>query len=137
MAGRSFLDTNILVYAVDDADVGKRDAARELIAAPEERLVVSTQVLSEFYVVTTRKLASPLSEQDAARAVEALSKLTTVVMDPALVLAGIAISREARLSLWDGLILAAASAGGCDRVLTEDLADGASIRSVRVENPFR
>lgn len=137
MPGRSFLDTNILVYAVDDADVGKRDAARELIAAPEERLVVSTQVLSEFYVVTTRKLASPLSEQDAARAVEALSKLTTVVMDPALVLAGIAISREARLSLWDGLILAAASAGGCDRVLTEDLADGASIRSVRVENPFR
>ncbi len=137
MAGRSFLDTNILAYAVDDADVGKRDVARELIAAPEERLVVSTQVLSEFYVVTTRKLASPLSEQDAARAVEALSKLPTVVMDQALVRSGIGISREARLSLWDGLILAAASAGGCDRVLTEDLADGASIRSVRVENPFR
>jgi predicted nucleic acid-binding protein len=49
---------------------------------------------------------------------------------------GIAISREAGLSYWDGLIVAAARVGGCTRLQTEDLTSGAAIGGVRVENPF-
>jgi predicted nucleic acid-binding protein len=47
------------------------------------------------------------------------------------------VSVEARISYWDGLIVAAARRGGCETLLTEDLSDGAIIAGVRVENPFR
>lgn len=137
MPARAFVDTNVLVYAVDDADPVKRDRAREVLGDSAAQLVLSAQVLSEFYVVVTRKLEAPLSEQDAAEAVRDLARLPVVVADAELVMAAVALSRQAQLSFWDAQIVAAASVAGCDRVLTEDLSDGAELSSVRIENPFR
>ena len=57
MPGRAFIDTNILVYSVDDADLVKQRLARTLLAQTPE-LVLSAQVLGEFYVAVTRKLAT-------------------------------------------------------------------------------
>lgn len=56
--GKTFLDSNVLVYSVDHAPAerAKHDRAVEVLAERPESLVVSTQVLQEFYVVTTRKL---------------------------------------------------------------------------------
>ncbi len=136
MPGRAFVDTNVLVYAVDDADPRKRDAARDVLGRPDAELMISAQVLSEFYVVVTRRLATPMSERDAAAAVDELARIPTVVTDAELVRDGIALAREARLSFWDGLIVAAARASGCECVITEDLAAGATIGGVRVESPF-
>lgn len=138
MSARAFLDTNVLVYAMDHAEPEKQGIARRLLAAAEPgELVISTQVLGEFYVVVTRKLDRPLPAADAAEAVDQLAKLPTVATDAELVKSGIAVSRRAQLSFWDGLIIAAATLGGCDRVLTEDLSHGSLLESVRVENPFR
>ena len=138
MSGRAFLDTNVLVYAVDDADPHKRDRARQLLAeADPGDLVLSTQVLCEFYVVVTRKLDCPLPDGVAAEAVADLSQLPLIVAtDAELVRAGIATCQRWQLSFWDGLIVAAATAAGCDLVLSEDLSDGARLGSVRIENPF-
>ncbi len=133
---RSFLDTNVLVYAVDESEPAKRDRARELLAAPDVPLILSAQVIGEFYVVATRKLAIPLDEADVAAAVAELLRLPVVPIDAELVRAAIATSRSAQLSYWDALIVEAAAAAGCDRLLTEDLSHGVTIRSVRVENPF-
>jgi predicted nucleic acid-binding protein len=135
-AERAFVDTNVLVYAVDAADPRKREIARTLLAERANELVLSAQVLSEFYVVTTRKLTVPLSEEDAAGYVEELSGLPVVVTDAELVRRGIGISRTAQLSLWDGLIVAAAHVGGCRRLLSEDLAAGTTIEGVTIDNPF-
>lgn len=138
MTSRAFVDTNVLVYAVDDADPVKRDAARELLRTAEPAgLVLSTQVLCEFYVVVTRRLAVPLAEVDAEAAVERLAKLPLVTTDAELVRSGISVSSNSRISLWDGLIVAAAETAGCDLLLSEDLATGTTYGSVRVENPFR
>jgi predicted nucleic acid-binding protein len=60
----------------------------------------------------------------------------TIPTDPSLVKAAVALSQSARLSLWDALIVEAASTAGCDRILTEDLRHGARIGEVRIENPF-
>jgi len=137
MPARAFLDTNVLVYAVDEAEAPKRDRARELLRSAEPGdLVLSTQVLSEFYVVVTRKLEQPLDQDAAAAAVDQLARLPVVVTDSALVRAGIAVSRRAQLSLWDGLILAAAGEAGCEVLLTEDLSHGREVDGVRIENPF-
>ena len=136
MPGRAFVDTNVLVYAVDEADPAKRDRARAVLADSAAQLVLSSQVLSEFYVVATRKLEAPLSEPDAAEAVRALARLPVVVADAELVMAAVALSRQAQISFWDAQVVAAAAVAGCDHVLTEDLSHGTEISSVRIENPF-
>jgi predicted nucleic acid-binding protein len=136
-AGRTFLDTNVLVYAVDDAEPAKRDAARGLLGCSDYgQFVLSSQILGEFYVVVTRKLARPLAEDVAAAAVDLLGQLPMVPIDPPLIADAIRLSRSARVSYWDGLVVAAAATGGCRRLFSEDLDDGQVIESVRVENPF-
>jgi len=138
MTGKAFIDSNVLVYAVDEspAETGKHTRAIEVLSAQPASLVVSTQVLQEFYVVSTRKLKSPLSEERAAKAVRGIAKLDVVVVDTALVLAAIDTSCGMRISLWDALIIEAAGRAGCERVLSEDLNAGQMIRGVRIENPF-
>ena len=71
------------MWAVDEspAEKAKHERAVELLSVQPENLVVSTQVLQEFYVVTTRKLKNPLSEERAARAVRGIAKLDVVGVD--------------------------------------------------------
>jgi predicted nucleic acid-binding protein len=138
MSDKTFVDTNVLVYAVDDSEPQKRDIARSVLSSGSYgELVLSTQVLSEYYVTVTRKLAQPMSDVQAAEALDWLSLNPTVSVDTKLVKSAVEISRSARLSYWDGLVVAAAANAGCERLLTEDLNDGQEIGSVRVENPFR
>ena len=137
MTGSAFLDTNVVVYAFDDDEPGKQEQARALlITPPTDVLVLSTQVLAEFYVTVTRKLARPLDPAIAREAVAALSELPVVSTDADLVLAGIDVSDRYQLSLWDGLIVQAAIAAGCETILTEDLTDGSVLAGVRIQNPF-
>jgi predicted nucleic acid-binding protein len=132
-----FVDTNVWVYAVDAADPAKRRRALEVTApAPGRDLVVSTQVLTEFFAVVTRKLAVPVSAEDAEALVRQLAVLPVVAVDSSLVVAAIDGSRAWQISIWDALILRAAEVAGCRRVLSEDLADGTTYGSVVVENPF-
>ncbi len=136
MSDRAFLDTNVLVYALDEAEPVKRDAARRLLGSTDHEFVLSTQILGEFYVVATRRLAQPVAEDVAAAAVDRLGQLPTVTIDPALVKDAVALSRSSQVSYWDALILAAAAKGGCRRLLTEDLNNGQVVGSVQIENPF-
>lgn len=137
MTGRAFVDTNVLVYAVDAADPAKRDQAREVLAPSSNvELVVSSQVLSEFYVTVTRKLAKPVGRDDARRMVDELRHLRCVAVDAGHVAEAIDGSQSWGIAYWDALVIAAARSAGCRVVLTEDLADGATYGDVRVENPF-
>jgi predicted nucleic acid-binding protein len=141
MSDRTFVDTNVLVYAVDTADSRKQEVAKSLLrpgsGSDAVTLVLSTQVLAEFYVTVTRKLAKPLPEAAAEESVRKLAELPMVLTDEALVLAGVARSRRDQLSLWDALIVEAALAGGCDRLWSEDLQHGQRFGRLVVENPFR
>jgi predicted nucleic acid-binding protein len=133
---RRFLDTNVLVYA-DDLDAGtKREKARGLLdeALASGEGVVSTQVLQEFFVISTGKLG--VEPALARRKVELLAEMDLVRVDLDLILAAIDLSRLHSFSFWDALILRAASAAGCGRLLTEDLQHGQVIDGVRIENPF-
>ena len=136
MAGRAFVDTNVFVYSVDTAEPKKQELAQRLIETTPD-LVISTQVLNEFYTIVTRKLAEPLPLDEAATAVEWMTRFSCVPVDADLVLRGIKVGQRWQLSHRDALMVAAARQAGCDRLLTEDLADGASYDGLRVENPFR
>jgi predicted nucleic acid-binding protein len=137
MTGRAFLDTNVLVYLFDHDEPAKQQRVRQILAdAKPDGFVLSAQVLSEFYVTVTRKLARPLPVDLAAQAVDGLGLLPVVPVDVTLVKRATQISSSAQISYWDALIAAAAVRSGCERLLTEDLNDGQEIDSVRVENPF-
>jgi predicted nucleic acid-binding protein len=138
MSGRSFIDTNVLVYCFDVGEPAKRKRALAIMDGEPNvgDLVLSTQVLQEFYVTVTRKLKRPLSGVDAAAAVRELAKLSIIQIDLAMVLSAIDDCQAYQLSLWDTLILRSALTAGCERIFTEDLQHGFLFESVRVENPF-
>jgi predicted nucleic acid-binding protein len=139
MSVRSFVDTNVLVYLFDADAPEKQARARELLAArgPAGELVISTQVLQEFFVTVTRKLEHPLSTESAEQAVRRLAAYPVVTITVGLVLAAIAVLRAHQISFWDALIVAAAREAGCSELLSEDLGDGANLAGLRVSNPFR
>lgn len=134
---RTFVDTNVLVYAIDRNSPAKQARAQMLLAELAGSIVISTQVLLEFYVTATRKLPRPLSPEDAERRVQELSGTDVVDVTVPLVRDAITLAREHRLSLWDALIVESARARGCHRLLSEDLQHGREFGIVRVENPFR
>lgn len=135
---RTFVDTNVFVYAIDDAEPAKRAIAERVLASERfGELVLSAQVLGEFYVTVTRRLDGRISAVEALQGLNRLSLYPIVSIDAPLVRNAVEISCSSQVSYWDGLIVASAAAGGCDRLLTEDLNDGQVIGSVRVENPFR
>jgi predicted nucleic acid-binding protein len=127
----------VAVYAFDRAAGHKRERALEILADTSLRLVVSPQVLNEFYVTVTRKLAQPLAPAVASEAVRELARLDVVPLEASTTLEAIALSQKSRISLWDASIVVAASHGGCATLLSEDLNHGQRFLDVDVRNPFR
>jgi len=130
-----FLDTNVLVYLFDADAPAKQAIARVLLTAGP--VVLSAQVLGEFYVTVTRKLRRPLDPARASRAVADLCALPVRDVTSGLVLAALRRSQDSQLSYWDALIVETALEAGASVLLTEDLQDGRSIAGLRIENPFR
>lgn len=94
-------------------------------------------MLIETFHALTRRLARPRPLDQAREAVEALAQLTVVPADASLVRTAVTLSIDHQLSIWDAMIVRASQVGGCAKLLTEDLQDGAVFGTVRVENPFR
>ena len=138
MSARAFVDTNIWVYTVDAADPVKRQRALSVVGAEsDDELVVSSQVLAEFYAVVTRKLSTPLAPETARTLLAQMAALPVVAVDASLVMTALEASHAWGVSIWDALIVRAAERAGCSVLLSEDLADGRTYGSVRVVNPFR
>jgi predicted nucleic acid-binding protein len=133
-----FVVANVLVYAFDSSAKAKQAAARELI----ERLwesgtgCLSVQVLQEFFVTVTRKVAQPLSVDEAADRIREFTTWKVFAPTADDVLAAIALHKQAKVSFWDAMVVQAAAESGCDTLWTEDLNDGQVLRGVRIRDPF-
>ena len=137
-ASLTFVDTNVLAYAHDTTAGAKQQIASALIAALWESRsgVLSTQVLQEFYVVTTRKFRRPLSRKQARELVTAYGTWRLVPIDMPLIVDASVLEERHRMSFWDALIVVAAQQAGASRVVSEDLQAGRRFDHLRVENPF-
>ena len=137
MSGKSFVDTNVLIYA-HDVDAGrKREIAQRVIRElwSERTGLLSTQVLQEFYVNVTRKIASPISRESARAVVHAYASWCSVItLDE--ISAAFRIEEESRLGFWDSLVIASAAKAGATRLLSEDMNPGQTVSGVRIEDPF-
>lgn len=133
----SFVDTNVLLYAVGTAadEAPKTTIARSIL--DREDLVLSTQVLQEFYAQATRpRRDDPMAHDTAVALIESWLRFRVVETSVQLVLDALATKRRWQLSYWDAAIVEAARAGGCPTLLSEDLPSGMNFAGVTVENPF-
>lgn len=140
MSGKFFLDTNLLIYAIDPTDVGKHRTAQKWIAAAHETGdgVVSYQVVQEWFNVVLRRAAVPLSADEAAMLYHQMIKpLWRIQSSRDLLDTAIDLYHRDSLSWWDSLIVSAAIQGDCQTIISEDLQHGRKLRGVRVLNPFR
>lgn len=134
---KTFLDTNVLAYAVDPRDPAKRERARQCMTAVEatSTVVISTQVMLEFHSVLTGKLRmEPAQSRALVQATSMRYEVVTLTSD--LIMRGLDVHIIHRLSHWDACIIIAAAAAGCREILTEDMQHGALIEGVRLRNPF-
>jgi len=132
-----FFDTNVLIYIHDQRFPYKRDIARHIYLRHlyEKSIVISTQVLQEFYTILTSKIKQVPPKQAEALTAQ-LAELYVVSIQPSHVLDAISLHSRHRLSFWDSLILVAAKTADARLVLSEDLGHGQTYDGVRVENPF-
>ena len=135
---RSFVDTNILVYAHDETAGEKRDRARSVLAELWEsgEGCLSVQVLQEFFVTVTRKVPKPLDSVSAAAIVADLSLWRAHSPGPGDVLSAIDSHRRLDISFRDAMIVCSAASLGCGILYSEDLNPGQEYEGVRVRNPF-
>ncbi|MHB8248716.1 MAG: PIN domain-containing protein [Acidithiobacillus sp.] len=133
---RISLDTNMLVYALD-RDAGERHtlAVDVLDQAVESDCILTTQALSEFFHVVTRKNGMPA--KDAAQQVQDWMVLFPVVSAlPAAVSTAMSLVVEHCFSFWDALLVATVKEAGVSHLLTEDMEAGRAVLGVRLINPF-
>ena len=131
-----FFDTNLLVYCTDVTAPDKMTRAKALVAQASAagNAVVSTQVLIELFHTLTRKQKMPPLRVQAL--VLAYSAWPVIDSDVTLVGAAIEKSIQHQLSIWDAMVIEAATRAGADTLYTEDLTHGQRFGAVRVVDPF-
>jgi predicted nucleic acid-binding protein len=139
MKAKVFVDANILVYCWDASEPGKQQQALAWMEYLWRQRTgrLSFQVLQEFYITVTAKLAPGLPREEAVAEVRTLLAWQPSVVDARTLEAAWLVQAQHRLGWWDALIVAAAHLAGCRYLLSEDFQDDQTLGQVRVVNPFR
>jgi predicted nucleic acid-binding protein len=132
----AFFDTNIFVYADDASAPAKQERAVGLITDYQRvgLLVISLQVLQEYFAAATRKLG--VDPETAQQKVQLLTRARVVRFVEDDVIAAIELHRLNRISFWDAMIVHAARLAGTEVLYSEDLQHGVIVAGVRINNPF-
>jgi predicted nucleic acid-binding protein len=133
---RTFVDTNILVYAHDASDPERHGRAVSLLMGlwADRAGVVSTQVLAELYSVLTRKLG--MSSPEAREIVLLYAAWPVVQVDVPLLVAAMERHDQDGLPWWDAMVVEAALRAGVERLASEDFGAGRRFGSMEVVNPL-
>ncbi len=134
----AFFDTNILVYMLDQSETRKQGLAIDCFsnAVHHDTITLSTQVLQEFYNITTRKLRPALSAQEAQLQVRHLCAFEVVGSAASTIIGAMDIVQRYPMQWWDALILEAALRAKAEVLYTEDLQHGQRFGTLTVVNPF-
>jgi len=138
MKDRTFVDTNILVYAHDlDAENKHKIAKETIFKLWESKLgVLSTQVFQEFYVTLTKKIPNPIDKVIVRRLIKRYFSWEVVINNPEIIIQASEIEENYKISFWDALIVSAAFSQNAATILTEDLNHGQYIEGIKIKNPF-
>ena len=136
---KSFIDTNVLIYWLDEGV--RADQVEALLA---DDAVISVQVLNEFANVLRKKRNA---------AVSLIQQLVGVLLETCTVsdltvrihVGAIELVQRYGFSVYDANILAAAAEMGCALVYSEDMQHGMSVKmpkslgggALSIKNPFK
>ena len=136
MATRSFIDSNILIYADSSDEPAKQKVALALLKNLFEDTcgVLSTQVLQEYCNVAIKKLR--LSPEHTRAQLDLFEQFEVVQITPALIRAGLDLHQTRKFAFYDALIVASAQTAGCVALFSEDMNAGQAIGGVQIVNPF-
>lgn len=132
----AFLDSNIILYAALPPGKNPQKAAIALDLLKTTDFGVSGQTLAEVYNILSRQPTRVLDLAEVDLWIISLAERPLVAVDAALVRRGIAISRRYKINYFDAALIAAAEILGAEIFYSEDLNDGQSFGSVKIENPF-
>ncbi|HAP93343.1 MAG TPA: PIN domain nuclease [Desulfotomaculum sp.] len=139
MTAKFLVDTNVLVYAYDNADLLKQEKAFEILdeLSGSGKGALSVQILAEFVVTVTRKIAMPLDFAAAQRSVENYLRSWPILdLTGFIVLEAVRGVREYQFSYWDAQVWATARLNQIPVILSEDFTSGRNIEGVAFLNPF-
>jgi len=139
MNDKTFVDTNVLVYA-HDLDAGEKHAiAIGIISDLWEsgNGVISTQVLQELYVTLTKKVSSPPKKSQVRRILNNYLAWDLAVNNGETILQASEIEENYNISFWDAMIVSEAYSKNAAILLTEDLNEGQLIEGITIVNPFK
>jgi len=138
MSARRFVDSNVVVYAYDRSAPGKQAVAQDLLkqGVLDAGIVISVQVLGEFFNAVTRRIEKPMTADEAREAVDRIKVIPVTDLDLQLVERAIDTHQQYHISYWDSMIVASAEKAGCTEILSEDLNEGQSYHGITVVNPF-
>lgn len=133
---RSFIDTNLLVYAEASDEPLKQRAALALLKQLYDGAcgVLSTQVLQEYCNVALKKLRLPA--QHIRAQLDLYEQFEVVQVTPAIIRAGLDLHQTRSVAFYDALIISSAQVSGCSVLVSEDLNTGETMAGVRIINPF-
>ena len=133
---RSFIDTNILVYADSPDEPAKQQVAIQLLTQLRQSGlgVISTQVLNEYCNVALNKLKR--SHAGVRAQLQFFTQFEVVNVTPQIVEAAVDLHQTRALSYFDALMVAAAQTSGCGVLFSEDMLAGEVVGGVRIWNPF-
>jgi predicted nucleic acid-binding protein len=133
-----FVDTDVLIYAHDRSAGEKHCRARDLIRDlwQSGQGCLSVQVLQEFYLNVTQKVARPLASEEAGQIIADLAAWQVHRPGAEDILDAIRLQERYRISFWDAMIVASAAQMGCQTIWSEDLNSGQTYDQVAVLNPF-
>ena len=127
-----FLDTNIILYLLDDSP--KVEVAERIIS---KNAMISVQVLNETLVNCIRKAG--MTWQDAGSFLDSICMLCSVVpLTPETHQIGRALGERYGFSVYDAMIVAAALQNQCATLYSEDMQHGLLVEErLRILNPFK
>lgn len=135
MKDKVFIDSNVWIYLYDLRYPEKQKTAINLIESmPNEKIVISTQVLKEMFAVLIKKIG--YSIEDWKHAIRYYENYLVVDTPLNLIQTGLNLMLTHSISFWDSLIVAAADSANCSRIITEDLNHGQEISGMEIFNPF-
>lgn len=136
MLAPAFIDTNVLLYAASDGrqDEDKTRMARALLR--RRPWAVSMQVVQEFHVNATRKIALGIGTPQAAELIDRLLARVVVDVTPDLFRRAVVLQSRFMLSYWDAAICQAAIDAKYRLLFSEDMGNREVYERVMVVNPF-
>lgn len=138
-----FVDSNILVYAYDKSEGKKHKICKnflEKVFLGDKRIFLSTQILSEFAFVVTKKIRKPLSNNEVYEILEELTNLENIIVlqiSKKTVLNTVKITNNHNLNFWDAQIASTIVENNITKILTENIKDFSKFRSIEAISPFK